>query len=63
MDIAIATKIVGSIHGFLFILFMVLLALAWRDVKWSAKESVIFFVASLIPFGTFFTKKRIQSYE
>lgn len=63
MDIAIATKIVGSIHGFLFILFMVLLVLAWKDAKWSIKESAIFFIASLIPFGTFFTKKRIQSYE
>ena len=63
MGIAIATKIVGTIHGILFIMFMFLLATAWRDAKWSMKESVIFFIASLIPFGTFFTKKRIQSYE
>jgi len=63
MGIAIATKIVGSIHGFLFILFMILLVIAWQDAKWSLKETVIFFIASLIPFGTFFTKKTIQTYE
>lgn len=63
MGIAMATKVVGSIHGFLFILFMVLLVIAWKDAKWSIKETTIFFIASLIPFGTFFTKKRIKSYE
>ena len=63
MGIALATKIVGSIHGILFILFMLLLVIAWQDAKWSIKETIIFFIASLIPFGTFFTKKRIQAYE
>jgi len=43
--------------------FCLLLVQAWSDAKWAFKENIIFFVASLIPFGTFFTKKRIQSYE
>ena len=63
MGIALATKIVGMIHGILFILFMYLLVVAWQDAKWSIKETIIFFIASLIPFGTFFTKKKIRSYE
>jgi len=63
MSIAIATKIVGMIHGILFIAFVYLLVIAWQDAKWSIKETIIFFIASLIPFGTFFTKKRIKSYE
>jgi len=63
MGIAIVTKIVGMIHGILFITFIYLLVTAWQDAKWSIKESIIFFIASLIPFGTFFTKKRIKSYE
>jgi len=63
LGIALATKIVGSVHGFLFVLFMILLVIAWQDAKWSIKETLLFFIASLIPFGTFFTKKRIQSYE
>jgi len=61
--VEIATKIAGSIHGMLFIIFCVLLAKATKDAHWPFKESVIFFIASLIPFGTFFTKKKIKSYE
>ena len=60
--VAIATRIAGSIHGILFIAFCILLVQAAQDTKWSLKESIIFFIASLIPFGTFFTKKKIQSY-
>jgi len=60
--IAIATKIVGMVHGILFILFCLLLVQAYAEAKWSMKENIIFFIASLIPFGTFFTKKKINSY-
>jgi integral membrane protein len=63
LGFAIAVKIIGMIHGILFIIFLVLLLQAWIDSKWAITESAIFFIASLIPFGTFFTKKRIKSYE
>ena len=58
----LAVKIAGSIHGALFILFLILLIIAWREAKWSLKESTLFFIASLLPFGTFFTKKHIENY-
>jgi len=61
--IAIAVKIAGMLHGVLFMIFCLLLVQAWSDVKWDFKENIIFFIASLIPFGTFFTKKRIKNYE
>ena len=61
--IPIAVKIVGMVHGILFILFCYYLLKAWQEAGWSFKESALFFIASLLPFGTFFTKKRIQSYE
>ena len=60
---AIAVKVAGMIHGILFIIFCLLLLKAWEETKWKFRENIIFFVASLIPFGTFFTKKRIKSYE
>ena len=60
--VAVAVKIVGMIHGVLFIAFCMLLVLAWQEAKWAFKENIIFFIASLIPFGTFFTKKKINSY-
>lgn len=59
----LAVKIVGMAHGILFILFCFLLIEAWKKTNWSAKESVLFFVASLIPFGTFYTKNKIKAYE
>lgn len=62
LDIPLATKIVGSIHGALFVLFIILLVVAWQKAKWSFFQSVLFFVASLIPFGTFFTKQKIEKY-
>ena len=62
MGFAIAVKIAGMIHGALFIALAILMYLSYKEVKWEFKENIIFFIASLIPFGTFFTKKRIQSY-
>jgi len=58
----IAVKIAGMAHGILFVMFCILLLMAWQDKKWDFKENIIFFIASLIPFGTFFTKKRINAY-
>ncbi|WP_373001346.1 DUF3817 domain-containing protein [Sulfurimonas sp.] len=58
-----AVKIAGMIHGILFILFCLLLVKAWKDSKWDFSENIIFFVASLIPFGTFYTKNKIKAYE
>ena len=63
MEIPMAVKVVGMIHGILFILFCILLAKAWHEAKWPFKESATFFIASLIPFGTFFTKAKIKTYE
>jgi len=63
LGIAIATKIVGMIHGILFITFLILLATASKEAQFKTKDIALFFIASLIPFGTFYTKKKIQAYE
>lgn len=59
----LAVKVVGMVHGVLFIIFCLYLIKAWQESKWSFKENIIFFIASLIPFGTFFTKNKIKTYE
>jgi integral membrane protein len=59
----IAVKIAGMLHGILFVIFLYLGVKAWIEAKWSLVQTIIFFVASLIPFGTFFTKSKIKSYE
>ncbi|MDA7816564.1 DUF3817 domain-containing protein [Sulfurimonas sp.] len=58
-----AVKIAGMAHGVLFVLLCILITTSWIKIKWSWKESLLFFVASLIPFGTFYTRNRIKSYE
>jgi len=63
MDIPIAVKVVGMIHGVLFIIFLYLGVKAWISTKWSLYQTIIFFIASLLPFGTFVTKNKIKSYE
>jgi integral membrane protein len=50
--------IVGSIHGVLFIAYCVILLVLMIDLKWSFKKGIILFLASLIPFGTFWAEKK-----
>ncbi len=57
MDMPLAVRIVGSIHGALFIAFMIYLYLVYdqyaKNTKWALKA----FLASIIPFGTFVMEK------
>jgi len=55
----IATKVMGSIHGALFVLFLYRLYKAANRVGFSFKESTLYFALSLIPFGSFYTDKLI----
>lgn len=59
----IAVKIVGMTHGVLFIIFVIYLVAAWQKARWSLYESMLFFIASLIPFGTFYTDKLVKEHE
>ena len=60
-DIGEPNKIVGMAHGILFILFVVLAAVFCWNKKWGLKRFLIFFVASLLPFGTFYADKKYLS--
>ena len=52
------TKIVGWIHGMLFNVYCLLLLILFIKKKWNFNTSLILFVASLIPFGTFWADKK-----
>lgn len=54
-----AVKIVGMAHGVLFIAYCLLLALQMRANKWNLLFSIYLFVATLIPFGTFVTDRKL----
>jgi integral membrane protein len=49
----------GTIHGVLFVAFVIMLALMFFIVKLGFKKSVYALLLSLVPFGTFFLKKII----
>ncbi|MBL4730806.1 MAG: DUF3817 domain-containing protein [Sulfurimonas sp.] len=63
LGVAIAVKIVGMLHGVLFISLVFLMIPAYIEAKWKFKWNILFFVASLIPFGTFYTRDKIKAYE
>ena len=53
-------RVVGSIHGGLFVLYVGLLAVIHVRQRWSFMFSLYAFVASIIPFGTFMLDKQLR---
>jgi len=62
-DIPIATKIIGMIHGGLFVWFLVVLYQFHIEYNKGFKLTIVGFISSLIPFGTFFFNKRLNEIE
>ncbi|MFN8671699.1 MAG: DUF3817 domain-containing protein [Candidatus Sericytochromatia bacterium] len=58
----IAVKITGSLHGLLFVLLIVFLADAKGKNLIPMDLIIKIFIASLIPFGTFFMDKKIKAH-
>lgn len=60
-----AVKVAGSIHGFLVVLFVILLIMCWNEYKWTIGRVAKYFVLSLIPIVSFWVevdlKKEIAS--
>jgi integral membrane protein len=63
MGIPEAVRVVGSIHGGLFMLYVGLLAVIHFRQRWSFLFSLCAFVASIIPFGTFILDKHLRQKE
>jgi len=56
-------RVVGSIHGALFVLYVGLLAAIHYRQRWSAMFSLYALIASVIPFGTFMLDKHLREKE
>lgn len=48
---------IGYAHGFLFIAYLALALLVWKERNWKGKILVYLVLASLLPFGTFYIEK------
>lgn len=53
--------VVGMIHGLLFIFYCILLLRVAYVYKWSFMKVSMSFLASLIPFGTFYADRKLFS--
>ena len=49
---------IGYAHGFLFIVYLALALLVWKERSWPPKILVYLILASLLPFGTFYMESR-----
>ena len=50
----LAVRVVGSLHGLLFVAYLAALARVALEHHWPARASLRAFAASLVPFGMFF---------
>ena len=58
-----AVKIVGMAHGVLFLAYCIYLIPCMQAHRLSLKFSFVLFLATLIPFGTFVTDRKIRALE
>lgn len=58
-DLPLAVRWVGTIHGVLFLLFIYTIVRAVQKTDLSIKNGFVAFIASLIPFGTFFLDRLV----
>ncbi|SFT13275.1 DUF3817 domain-containing protein [Sphingobacterium wenxiniae] len=55
-----AVRIAGSIHGFLVVIFVILLIMCWSEYKWSFRRVVSYLFASFIPVVSFWVEKDLK---
>ncbi len=58
-----AVKIVGSIHGALFVVFCVALLRAMLGARWPISRAALVFLASLVPLAAFWMDRRIREWQ
>ncbi len=62
-EMGLPNKIVGSIHGILFILYSIWVVYYAVNKKWSVIKTLICLAASLFPFATFIVDQKILRTE
>ena len=59
----ILVKIIGPIHGFLWILYIGLLGLGWIQNKWNVRAVIMGGVLSILPGGPIWLERRMNKEE
>ncbi|CAL9434620.1 DUF3817 domain-containing protein [Streptomyces cellulosae] len=55
-----AVPVMGAVHGFLFVLYVIFWADAWNRAKWSLGTAAFYFLMSVLPTGGFFAERRLK---
>lgn len=55
-----AVKIVGWIHGMLFILYVFLAVMVAKERRWKISKLINAVISAFIPFGTYFFDARLK---
>ncbi|HEX8311114.1 MAG TPA: DUF3817 domain-containing protein [Chthoniobacteraceae bacterium] len=58
-----AVKVVGLLHGILFVIFGLALLRTWAAERWPFSRVVLVFIAALVPFGPFLIDRRMREWE
>ena len=59
-EMPMAVKITGMAHGVLFVAYCMVLALCMKKFRWKLGFGAYLFIATLIPFGTFVTDRKLK---
>ena len=62
-DMPMAVRIAGSLHGFLFILYVIALVRCAKQFHWSRAKCFEVFIAAVYPFGPFIQDGKLKEDE
>lgn len=55
-----AVAVAGQVHGWLFVLYVVMVFALWRTLNWSYQKLAVALIAAVVPLGTFFFEARLR---
>jgi len=59
-DVPEAVRLAGSIHGFLVVIFVILLIMCWQTYNWTFGRVVKYLVLSVIPIVSFWIERDLK---
>lgn len=59
LEVKEPTKIIGMIHGVLFIAYVMVVLVAHSELSWKKSRTAFLLIASIIPFGTIYADKKV----
>lgn len=58
-----AVPVMGMVHGFLFVLYVVFWADAWNRVRWPFGKAALLFLLAVLPAGGFVAERQVRREE